>query len=122
MVSMLSRLTGTFAAAVMLAACSTPPSAAEKAADAERASMAPLKAAYPDVVMGFDVHGSAVDVSIDLNGMVSMDEDAEAAMKTQAVKQWRTAWLASHPHQHAMLTLRFIDFKGRADFTQTTKA
>lgn len=83
--------------------------------------MMPLKAAYPDVVMGFDFRGTAVDVSIDLNGLVSMDDDAEAAMKAKAVTLWRSTWRASHPSQHATLTIRFIDFKGFPEFTQTTK-
>ncbi len=83
--------------------------------------MAPLKATFPDVVMGFDFHGATVDVSIDLNGLVSMDEEAEAAMKAKAVKQWQTTWRASHPHRHGVLTVRFIDFQGHPEFTLTTK-
>lgn len=84
--------------------------------------MAPLKAAYPGAVMGFDFHGSRVDVSIDMNGLEDLDDDTEAAMKAKAVALWRSAWTASHPHRHEKLTVRLIDFQGRPQFTLTTKA
>jgi hypothetical protein len=113
------RATG-IVAAIAIAACSSAPSPSEQSETAERAAMAPLKAAYPDVVMGFDINGPAVNIAIDLNGLISMDQDAEDAMKAKAVSQWRAAWLASHPHEHAKLTIRLIDFKGFPEFTQTT--
>jgi len=84
--------------------------------------MAPLKAAYPGAVMGFDFHGPVVDVSIDMNGLEDLDDDTEAAMKKAAVTRWRSAWIATHPRQHATLTIRLIDFQGRPEFTFTTKA
>ena len=109
------------ATVVMMTACSGPSGTATLHA-AERAAMTPLKASYPDVVMGFGFHGTTVDVSIDLNALLSMDEDAEAAMKAKTVTQWQTTWRASHPHRHGTLTVRFIDFHGHPDFTATTKA
>lgn len=109
-------------AAALIAACSSSPNAAQETDAAERAAMAPLKSAYPDAVMGFDFHGTTVDVSIDLNGLVSLDEDTEAAMKKAAVARWHSTWMAAHPNQHATLTIRFIDFQGHPEFTETTKA
>jgi hypothetical protein len=121
MVSTRFRIAGIVAAA-LIAACSSPPTSAENIESGERAAMAPLKTAYPDVVMGFDFHGPVVDVSIDMDGLEAMDDDVEAAMKKRAVTQWRSAWIATHPNQHGKLTIRIVDFRGNAQFTETTKA
>jgi hypothetical protein len=107
---------------VLVSACSSPPTPQEQAEAQETAQLSPLKSHYPDVVMGFDIHGPRVDVSIDSNGLISMDEDKEDAMKAEALKLWRDAWRAAHPHEHANLTVRLIDFQGNPQFTETTRA
>ena len=106
---------------MLLTACSSPQSPQERAESQELTQLAPLKSQYPDVVMGFDVHGPSVDMSIDLNGLLGMDEYKEDAMKTEALSRWRTAWTSAHPHQHAQLTVRIIDFQGHPQFRETTK-
>lgn len=101
------------ALALIAAGCSSP-SPAERTATAELAEMAPLKRAYPEVVMGFDVgEPSTLTVSLDLQHFDEMDDDAVAAMEKSAVTRWRAAWSAAHPREHALLRIRFIDFIGR---------
>ncbi|MDE2481797.1 MAG: hypothetical protein KGN02_06370 [bacterium] len=99
-------------ALALLAACSSPPPSAD---DTAAAKLAPLKARYPQVIMGFDVHGTTVNVSVDLDQLVSMDEDKEDAMKAVALKTWAKTWSEVHPHQHASLTMRIIDFRGNQE-------
>lgn len=98
----------------MLAAACASPSTNERAATSEVAQMASLKREYPGVVMGFDVRDpSTVIVSLDLQSFDEMDDDAAVAMKRSVLARWRTAWMAAHPHAHATLNVRFIDFIGR---------
>lgn len=105
---------------VLLAACSSPQSPQERAEAQERAQLNDTyKARYPDVVMGFDFHGPSVDVSIDLQALISMDEDKEDTLKSDAIRAWRNAWTAAHPHEHALLTARIVDFKGNEEFRST---
>jgi hypothetical protein len=111
-------------AAVTLAfvvACSSSPSKTEQIEDQERAALAPLKAKYPDIIMGYDFHGQSVDVSVDLNAMMSIDEPVEDAMKAQALRDWKSAWLATHPNEHGLLTVRIIDFRGNQESKETTR-
>ena len=108
-------------AAVLVASCAVA-SHQQQIEDAERGALAPLKAQNPDVIMGFDFHGPRVDVSIDVNQYVTLDPDDEAALKDDALKRWRAAWAASHPHQHGTLSLRFLDFRGHVVATGSTSA
>ena len=107
---------------VLLAACSSPQSAQERAESQELAQLAPLKSQYPDVVMGFDFHGTTADVSVDLNEEIQMDDAKEDAMRAEAVRDWRQAWMRAHPHQHAHLLLRILDFRGNVSWKATTSA
>ena len=76
--------------------------------------MAPLKRAYPDVVMGFDVHGATtLVISLDLQAYEGMNDDDAVAMERRAVADWRNAWTRAHPAGHTQLHVRFIDFIGR---------
>lgn len=109
---MMVKLCITVAALAALAACAQAPTAQAQAESRERDTMAQVKAKYPDVVMGFDFKGNALDVSIDANSLVSMDEDAEDALKADAAKRWRAAWTEAHPGAHGTITLRLIDFRG----------
>lgn len=99
--------------ALGLAACAAP-SATQQTIDAEIAAMAPLKHAFPAVVMGFDVRDvTTLVVSLDLQAYEGMNDDDAAAMERRAVSDWRAAWRDAHPGRHARLQVRFIDFIGR---------
>jgi hypothetical protein len=107
--------------ALLLAACSSQP-AKQQAADAEIAAMMPLKRHYSDIVMGFDIRPqTTLIVSVDLQQYILTDDDTLAAIRRDALARWRTAWIAAHPHQHAVLRVRFIDFVGGKVATETTK-
>ena len=102
-----------FIAPVAIAACASP-SPGERTAASELAALAPLKQAYPSVVMGFDLRGdSTLIVSLDLQSYDEMDDDDATAMLRSAAERWKSAWLQAHPHGHAVLHVRFIDFIGR---------
>lgn len=103
-----------------LAACSSP-SARDQTVAAEIAALAPLKHAYPGVLMGFDVRSDTMLVaSLDLQGYNNTDDDINTAMRKGVVEQWRRAWSAAHPGKHATLHVRFIDFVGRTIAQNTT--
>ena len=109
------------ALAATLAACSgTTPQ--ERVHTAELNDLAALKRQYPDVVMGFDLrHDDTLVVSLDLQQYIEMDDDAVAALKRDALARWRSAWIAEHPHEHALLRLHFIDFIGRRVLDESTR-
>ncbi len=107
---------------IALAACSSSPSPQERVETTERDAMQPLKTHYPDVVMGFDFHGTTADVSVDLNEEIQMDDAKENAMRAEAVRDWRAAWLRAHPHEHAKLLVRILDFRGNVTWKSTTSA
>jgi hypothetical protein len=115
------RLAFRAAIVVLIAACSAP-APKQQSTDAEIAAMMPLKRQYSDVVMGFDVHPqTTLIVSIDLQQYIETDDETIAAIRHDALERWRAAWIAAHPHQHAVLHVRFIDFIGRKVATETTK-
>lgn len=123
MVSLL-RLAAGLMAAALLAACSghkTPEAPVVSQSDQEKAAMAPLVVSYPDVVMGFTVNGSALDVKEAAEGL-AWDRTSQDELNEAGLKLWRTTWIAQHPTQHATLTLRFVDYKGPLIVTLTTKA
>ena len=101
--------------AASLAACSQ--SSAGPAADPvlakEQAAVAPLKDKYKDVVTGTDVKDATLIVYVDVNSMYSMDEDAEAAMKADALGRWKSVWISTHPRKHAVLHLSLRDYYGK---------
>jgi hypothetical protein len=104
----------------LLAACSAP-SPQQRAEDAELAAVTPLKQKYP-VLAGFEIRpATTLIVSLDLQQYIEMEDDEIASMKKAAVERWRSAWSAAHPHTHAVLEVRFIDFIGRKVSTVTTK-
>jgi len=112
-------------ALALLAACSPAPSASEAAAQREIAHMAPMKTnpAYSTTVTGFDVSGSGrrVDVSIDLNQYESIDDDAVDALKAEALRRWKEAWLAENEGKHATLAVRFLNYFGKPFLTENAK-
>ena len=109
------------AMAAFIAACSAQ-SPQERVDAAELAAVAPLRQQYSGLVMGFDIRPQdRLIVSLDLQQYIETDDDVIAAMKRDAVARWRAAWTAAHPHEHALLTVRFIDFIGRKVAQETTK-
>jgi len=123
MVSLL-RLAAGLMAAALLAACSghkAPEKPVVTADDAEKAAMAPLSVNFPDVVMGFTVSGSNLDVKEAAEGL-SWDHTSQDEVNAAGLKLWRSVWIAQHPNQHATLTLRFVSYKGPLILSLTTKA
>lgn len=107
--------------AVLVAACS-PPAPQQRVEASELTHLASLKQEYPGVVMGFDIRPErTLIISLDLQHYIEMDDDAVAAMKRDSLARWRSAWSAAHPHLHAVLHLRFIDFIGRRVAEESTK-
>ena len=87
--------------------------------DREQHQVAVLKSEYKDVVMGTDVKGRTLSMFVDMNNMSSMDESAEADMKTQALALWARVWSKAHPHAHAALRLSVRDYCGREVYSAT---
>ena len=121
------RVLRTIAAVALLTAvtaCSAPQSANERAQSAELAQLAPLKAKFPGVLTGFDIRGdTTLVVAVDVQAIIdSMEDSDEAGMKAVVLDKWRDAWRANHPHEHAKLTVRFIDYRGNKVFEGSTQA
>jgi hypothetical protein len=117
------RVLRTIAAVALLTAvtaCSAPQSAKERAQSAELAQLAPLKAKFPGVLTGFDVTSdTTLVVSVDVQAIIDTMEDSDQqGMKAIVVDKWRDAWRAAHPHQHATLNVRFIDYRGNKVFEE----
>ena len=106
------------------AACSAPQSAQERAQSAEVAQLAPLKLKFPGVLTGFDIRNdTTLIVAVDVQTIIdSMEDSDQQGMKSIVVDTWRDAWRAQHPHQHATLTVRFIDYRGNKVFDGSTGA
>jgi hypothetical protein len=107
---------------VALGACAPHPSPQEEIVAKETASLAPLKAKYPYIVVAFNPSEARLDIAIDANGYISTDDDVVTAFKARASHDWRVAWSSAHPNQHAMLTVRLVDFMGRTWVTEHVKA
>ena len=104
-----------------LVACSSP-TTQQRIQAAELDDLAALRHQYPDVVMGFDLRPrNTLVISLDLQNYIEMDDDTVAALKRDALARWRSAWAGEHPHAHAVLHLRFIDFIGRTVAEETTR-
>jgi hypothetical protein len=113
---------GAVVALAFLTACAAHVSPQARIDQPEVAALASLKTGYPDIVVAFNIYGQRLDISIDANGYISTGDDAVAQFKTRILQQWRTAWTAAHPHQHALLTVRLVDFMGRTWSTQHIRA
>lgn len=104
-------------------ACAPQPTAQQQIDTQETASLAPLKTAYPDIVVAFNMKGATqLDIAIDANGYISTADNDVDKFKALAAEDWRAAWTDAHPHQHALLTLRLVDFMGRTWVTEHVKA
>lgn len=108
---------------ILGSACAPQPSAQEQIDAKETAALAPLKAAYPDIVVAFNMKGTTqLDIAIDANGYISIGDNDVDKLKARASRDWRTVWSQAHPHQHALLTVRFVDFIGRTWVTEHVQA
>ncbi len=108
---------------ILGSACAPQPSAQEQIDAKETAALAPLKAAYPDIVVAFNMKGTTqLDIAIDANGYISIGDNDVDKFKARASRDWRAAWTQAHPHQHAPLTLRLVDFMGRTWATEHVQA
>jgi hypothetical protein len=106
----------------LAAACAcSGPSAQDAGTARETAHMQPMRSAYDDTVVGFDPHGTRMDVAIDLNAWETIDDDADAAIKVEALRRWKEAWTAENPGKHATLLVRLIDYHGHEFFRETAK-
>ena len=102
-------------------ACSAPPTPQEQRHAAERTQLAALQHRYGTTIMGFDIHGPRVNVSVDVDQLYKMSEDDERALETNVLRTWRASWTHAHPHQHALLSTRFIDFHGTVQSTHSVR-
>ncbi|MGZ3562505.1 MAG: hypothetical protein ACXVAS_11725 [Vulcanimicrobiaceae bacterium] len=109
--------------ATSFAGCTStkPSSAADPVVAQENDSVAALKQKYSGVVQGTDVNGATLRVYIDVDGMSSMDEDAEGAMKQQILAQWKSIWAKNHPGKHGTVIVELRDFQGNPVFTEKAK-
>lgn len=89
---------------------------------AERAGLAPLKAKYAGVIMGYDFHGKAVDISVDLQAYDETDDDKIASMEKDALRAWRREWLRAHPRDRGTLTVKFLDFRANVIMQESIQA
>lgn len=107
----------------LAAACAPQPTPQQQIDAQETAALAPLKTQYPDIVVAFDMKGpTQLDISIDANGYISTGDNDVDKFKALAIRDWRSAWIAAHPHEHATLTLRLVDFMGRTWATEHANA
>jgi len=107
---------------LIVAACAPQPTPQQRIDAKETAALRPLKDAYPDIVSAFNLYGTRLDIAIDANGYISTGDNDVAKFKTLASRDWREAWASAHPHQHAVLTVRLVDFIGRTWATEHVKA
>ncbi len=108
---------------ILGASCAPQPTAQERIDAQETASLAQLKKAYPDIVVAFNMKGpTQLDIAIDANGYISTGDNDVDKFKARVSRDWRIAWSAAHPHQHALLTVRLVDFMGRTWVTEHVQA
>jgi hypothetical protein len=116
----LYRVFSTALALVVISACSGP-SPQEAGLAREMAYMQPMRSESNDTVVGFDIKGTQMSVGIDLNEWETIDDDADQAIKTEALRRWKTAWSKENPGKHATLTVRLVDYHGHEFFRETAK-
>jgi len=105
---------------VVISACSGP-SPQEASLAREMAYMQPMRSESNDTVVGFDIKGTQMNVGIDLNEWETIDDDADQAIRTEALSRWKTAWSKENPGKHATLTVRLVDYHGHEFFRETAK-
>lgn len=110
-----------FALLLLTAGCGAPSggSSGNTVTDREQRQTDALKGRYKDIVTGTDVQDRTLAVYVDVDNMYSMDEDAEASMKRQALDLWTRVWAREHPHRHAVLRLSLRDYYGKEIYSST---
>lgn len=97
-----------------LGACSgaqSPPSAASRVADQETREMQPVVDGYKkQSVMGFDIKGTTLAISVDAEGWSELDEPTDVAIRNTILDAWTRVWTKYHPRQHAVLRLRVQNY------------
>lgn len=119
--STLRTISAVAALACVLAACSQPAGqSTDPVLAKEQSAVATLKDKYKDVVLGTDVKDRTLTVYVDVNNLYSMDEDAEAAMKADALNRWKRIWSGAHPHEHGVLHLSMRDYYGKEVYSSSS--
>jgi hypothetical protein len=106
----------------LVVSCAAQPTPQEQIETTEQASLAPLKAKYPAIVTSFNISGNRLDIAIDANAYIQTDDSVIDRFKPDATAAWRAAWIKAHPHQHATLTIRLLDFTNRQWDIEHTRA
>ncbi len=108
--------------AAVLAACSSAPAPnIDPALAKEQDAVATLKTKYAGVVTGTDVKDRTLLMYVDVNAMSEMDEDAESAMKADALQRWKSVWLRAHPHKHGVVHLSVRDYYGKEIYSSSAR-
>ena len=108
---------------ILGSACAPQPSAQEQIDAKETAALAPLKAAYPDIVVAFNMKGTTqLDISIDANGYISIGDNDVDKFKARAVARLACRVVAGASAPARALTLRLVDFMGRTWATEHMQA
>lgn len=107
---------------MLAASCASAPTPQERVQATETAALAPLKTKYSDIVTAFNIKGARLDIAIDANAYDSTGDSVLAQFRSDAADAWKTAWMKAHPHAHAALTVRLLDFMNRVWNTQHVKA
>ncbi|MEO6913799.1 MAG: hypothetical protein ABI182_07260 [Candidatus Baltobacteraceae bacterium] len=101
------------------------PSAQQAIVDRETAAIAPsvarAKTRYKSVVMGSDIRGSTLLISIDAEGLSEMDTDAEDGLLAGFLTDWKRVWLKANPGKHAKLVVEFQNYYGQEEVSRSAK-
>jgi len=98
-----------------MTACSrqAPPSA-PGAVERETKRMQPIVDRYKaQSVMGFDLKGTTLLLSVDAEGWSQLDESSEISLKNAVLDAWARTWKLEHPRQHAIVHLRVQNYYGQ---------
>jgi len=108
---------------ISLGACSgsqSPASAVSRIADQETREMQPVVDGYKkQSVMGFDIKGTTLALSVDAEGWSELDESTEIAIRNAILDAWARVWAKHHPRQHAVLRLRVQNYYAQEITSQT---
>jgi len=88
----------------------------------ETAELQPLVNRYKaQAVMGFDIKGTTLALSVDAERWSELDEGSEAALKDSVLGAWTRAWARHHPHQHATLRMLVQNYYGQEITSQSAR-
>lgn len=108
---------------LIFAGCSSaqPPKSVQAAiAHREILELQPTVNRYkPQAVMGFDIKGTTLMLSVDAEGWSQLDEATETGLKDSVLSKWARVWGKYHPRQHATLRLLVQNYYGQEITSQT---